>query len=65
MRTPFGKTCLFFLASILILETAGFLTHELSLAAGLVVLAAFTISYFPVKVARASTNAWLTAGGIL
>jgi len=48
-RKIFGKTCLFLLAATFLFENAGFLTHELSIAAGIIFLTALTVSYFPVK----------------
>ncbi|NQT20127.1 MAG: hypothetical protein HQ592_10515 [Planctomycetes bacterium] len=54
MKRVFFRTCLFLLASIFLFENAGFITHELALAAGLVFLAALVISYLPLKTERAS-----------
>jgi len=61
-RKIFGKTCLFLLAATFLFENAGFLTHELSIAIGIIFLTAFTASYFcvagatPVKVEKKSAD---------
>jgi len=61
-RKIFGKTCLFLLAVTFLFENSGFLTHELSIAVGIIFLTAFTVSYFcvagatPVKVGSKSAD---------
>jgi len=52
MKKTLGRTCLFLLASTFLFENAGFLTHELNLAAGLIFLAALALSYLPFKIEK-------------
>jgi len=48
MKRIFARTCLFAIGSAFLFENAGFLTHELNLAIGLLFLIALAASYFPV-----------------
>jgi len=63
MKKIFGRTCLFLLASTFLFENAGFFTHELNLAVGLIFLAALVISYLPFKIER--TSAFSIVAGIV